>query len=196
MQGRRTAPRLWRRWLLVIAIVVSSVLSQSSPAAGGAEPALASPFTFRFPDLEGHILDAADLRGKVVLVNIFATWCPPCLKEMPDLQVLSDTYKEQGLVVVGISLDRPGLMGLATSLRLREHLRRFAAKLHVSYPILLADQAITMMEDGQMVVRQLGGVYGIPMTYILDRDGQVVHTFIGYRKRAIFEQAVQRVLAR
>ena len=196
MQGRRTAPRLWRRWLLVMAIIVSSVLSQSSPAAGGAEQALASPFTFRFPDLDGHIVDAADLRGKVVLVNIFATWCPPCLKEMPDLQVLSDVYRDQGLVVIGIALDRPGLMGLAPDLQLREHLRRFIAGLRVSYPILLADQAITMMENGQMVVRELGGVYGIPMTYILDRDGRVVQTFVGYRKRATFEQAVQRVLAR
>jgi hypothetical protein len=59
----------------------------------------------------------------------------------------------------------------------------------------MADQAITM-QDGQMVVEQWGGVPGIPMTYILDRNGVVVHTIIGYRKRAIFEQAVRRVLAR
>ena len=130
-----------------------------------------------------------------MLVNIFATWCPPCAKEMPALQTLANTYREQGLVVVGIALDRPGLMGLATNLDLRTHLRRFVADLHVTYPILMADQAITM-QDGQMVVEQWGGVPGIPMTYILDRNGVVVHTIIGYRKRAIFEQAVQRVLAR
>ena len=191
MQRRRLAP-----WLFGVVLVAVSVLSYSVYTAGDAERIPPIPFAFRFPDLEGHIVDAADLRGKVVLVNIFATWCPPCLKEMPDLQVLSDTYKDQGLVVVGISLDRPGLMGLAKSLQLREHLRRFAAQLRVSYPILLADQAITMMEDGQMMVTQLGGVSGIPTTYILNRDGRVVETFIGYRKRAVFEQAVQRVLAR
>ncbi len=191
MQRRRLAP-----WVFGVALVAVSVLSYGVYTAGDAYRVLPTPFAFRFPDLEGHIVDAADLRGKVVLVNIFATWCPPCLKEMPHLQVLSDTYKDQGLVVVGISLDRPGLMGLAKNLRLREHLRRFAAQLRVSYPILLADQAITMMEDGQMMVTQLGGVSGIPTTYILNRDGRVVETFIGYRKRAVFEQAVQRVLAR
>ncbi len=192
MQSRRRVAWLRRPWLFVVVIAVSSLLSYDVYAAASTQHRV--PFTFRFPDLDGQMVDAADLRGKIVLVNIFATWCPPCAKEMPGLQTLADAYRDQGFVVVGIALDRPGLMGLAPNLDMRTHLRRFVADLHVTYPILMADQAITM-KDGQMVVEQWGGVSGIPMSYILDRDGMVVHAIIGYRKRAVFEQAVQRLLA-
>lgn len=192
---RDSSIAVWPVWAkLCLILLLFGTLSDGLRMRSRVLAAPPDRFVFRLPTLEGEAVDTADLRGSVVLLNFFATWCAPCAKEMPFLQRLSDVYRAQGLVVLGMALDRPGIMGLSKTLDLHQHLRRYVEKLQISYPILLASKAITMSK-GKMVIEAYGGVSGLPATFILDRNGELRETIIGYRQEAQFEQLVRRVLA-
>ncbi len=120
-------------------------------------------FTLR--DLNGKAWKLSGLRGQVVLVNFWATWCPPCRKEMPDLDSLYSRFREQGLVVLAISDEETGKV----TPFLKEH--------GVSYPILL---------DTDRAVSKLFGVEGIPKSFVYNRDGKLVATAIDMRTRRQF----------
>ena len=125
---------------------------------------------FTLTDLAGKSWHLQGLRGKVVLVNFWATWCPPCRKEMPDLQALYDQYKEQGFVVLAIS-DESGAK-----------VEPFIAQTSIHYPILL---------DPGRKVSELFQVEGIPKSFVYDRAGKLVAQSIDMRTRGQF----QRMLA-
>lgn len=122
---------------------------------------------FTLTDLQGKSWHLADLRGKVVLVNFWATWCPPCRKEMPDLQALYDKYKEQGLLVLSISDE-------GTS-----NVVPFIKERNISYPVLL---------DPGRKVNQLYQVEGIPKSFVYDREGKLVAQSIDMRTRGQFQE--------
>jgi peroxiredoxin len=122
---------------------------------------------FTLTDLQGKSWHLRDLRGKVVLVNFWATWCPPCRKEMPDLQALSDKYKDQGLVVLSISDEEMAKVS------------PFIAEHKISYPVLL---------DPGRKVNELFQVEGIPKSFVYDRDGKLVAQSIDMRTRGQFQQ--------
>jgi peroxiredoxin len=107
---------------------------------------------FTLTDLEGTLWTLKDLRGKVVLVNFWATWCPPCRKEMPDLQALYTRFKDQGLVILAISDEDSGTV------------KPFVAEHNVTYPVLL---------DLGRKVNQLFQVEGIPKSFVYDRNGRL-----------------------
>ena len=131
---------------------------------------------FELTDLSGKKVRLSDFAGKVVILDFWATWCPPCRDEVPDFVRLQSKYGQQGLVVVGLSLDEEG----ATVVR------PFAEKHDVNYPMLLANAE---------TARQFGGVVGIPTTFVLDRKGRIVKKFIGRMELKTFEEAVQPLLA-
>ncbi len=108
---------------------------------------------FTLTSLDGQKWTLRDLHGKVVLVNFWATWCPPCRKEMPDLDALYKKHKSQGFVVLAISDEQPGTV------------RSFLAKHKVAYPVLL--------DPGDLIHKRFG-VDGIPKSYLYDRDGKLV----------------------
>ncbi len=118
------------------------------------------PPPFTLPDLEGNQVSLSDYRGKVVVLDLWATWCGPCRAEIPLLVELYEELKDEGLVVVGVGLDRGGA-GV---------LKPFVASNNVTYPILVGNPAI------QAEYR----VSGIPTTFILDRDGRIVTKHVGY----------------
>ena len=120
---------------------------------------------FTLTDLQGKTWHLRDLQGKVVLVNFWATWCPPCRKEMPDLQALYDTYKDQGLVVLAISDEEVGKVS------------PFIAERKIGYPVLL---------DPGRKVNELFQVEGIPKSFVYDRDGKLVAQSIDMRTRSQF----------
>ena len=120
---------------------------------------------FTLTELGGKMWTLKELRGKVVLVNFWATWCPPCRKEMPDLEVLYRQFKDQGLVILAISDEDAGKV------------KPFVAKQKVTYPILL--------DPGQKV-HELFEVQGIPKTFIYDRSGKLVAQSIDMRTRKQF----------
>lgn len=121
---------------------------------------------FTLTDLQGKSWTLKDLKGKVVLVNFWATWCPPCRKEMPDLEALYNRYKDQGFVILAISED--------------EETNKVApciAERKISYPILL--------DPGQKV-NNLFQVEGIPKSFVYDREGKLVAQSIDMRTQRQF----------
>ena len=122
---------------------------------------------FTLTDLHGKNWHLRDLQGKVVLVNFWATWCPPCRKEMPDLQALYDKYKDQGFIVLSISDEE------------EPKVAAFIAEKKINYPVLL---------DPGRKINDLFEVEGIPKSFVYDRAGKMVAQSIDMRTRGQFQQ--------
>jgi peroxiredoxin len=120
---------------------------------------------FTLADLEGKTWHLGNLRGKVVLVNFWATWCPPCRKEMPDLEALYEKYNDQGFVVLAISDEEAAKV------------TPFLAERKIGYPVLL---------DPGRKVHELFQVEGIPKSFVYDREGKLVAQSIDMRTRSQF----------
>jgi len=128
-------------------------------------------------DLQGRPVSAATLRGKVVLIDFWASWCAPCREEMPILQRLYNTYRAQGLVIVGVSVDREAA-----------NARAFVGRLGVTFPII---------HDAD---HQLAGRFAppkMPSSYIVDRRGVVRHVHAGFRApdAVVMEREIKALLA-
>lgn len=155
-------------------------LSRSSRAAdaAGATAAPASPadadFTVR--DLEGNVVRTADLQGKAVILNFWATWCPPCRAEIPDFIDLQKKYGPQGLRIVGIAMDDAG----------RDAVAQFVRQNGINYPVAMPNEEIA---------RRYGTINVLPTTYYIGRDGQVVQLVTGLIGREQMESNVQAALA-
>jgi peroxiredoxin len=136
------------------------------PETGAAAPELVAP------DLAGDTLRLSELRGRVVLLNFWATWCPPCLREMPSMERLYRELRATGLEVVAVSLDAaPGErddFGIAGG-----DVAAFAAAHDLTFPILL---------DPDGVSRQRFGVQGLPTTFLIDRRGRIRDKVLGGRE--------------
>lgn len=128
---------------------------------------------FTLTDLDGKPVSLADFRGKVVVLNFWATWCPPCKREIPDFIELQTAYGLRGVQIVGIALDEP------------EKVREFALENGMNYPVLLGSDDISM---------KYGGIEGIPTTFIIDKSGKIVNKFEGFRSRQLFESEIQKLL--
>ena len=126
--------------------------------------------------LNGSRLSPDALRGKVVLINFWATWCLPCRVEMPLLQRMAERHGDAGLVVVGLSADRGP----------EQSVRDFLRERGVTYPVAVV---------GPDVERAFGGVRGYPTSILIDRGGVIRHVVIGPLAAASLEPAVRRLLA-
>jgi peroxiredoxin len=120
---------------------------------------------FTLTSLDGEKWTLHDMRGKVVLVNFWATWCPPCRKELPDLDALYKKYRNQGFVVLAISDEQP------------DTVRSFLSKHKVAYPVLL--------DPGDLIHKRFN-VDGIPKSYLYDRDGRLVAEAMDMRTKDQF----------
>ena len=122
---------------------------------------------FTAPDLNGRPVSTAALRGKVVIVNFWATWCPPCREEIPDLIALQEKYKDQ-LQIIGVSQDSGDI----------EDVRRFAAEHRMNYPTVMTSAEIE---------RLFPGVYALPTSFILDREGKLAQKHVGLLNASLTE---------
>ena len=169
------------KWLLAVggALIVAVVLKQYFPSAAAGTTQIASGGktapSFAVPSTTGKMQTLASYRGKVIVMNLWATWCPPCRSEMPDFEKLYDTYRGQGLVVIGINQGES-----------RQRAASFAQSLHIKYPIWLDSQ------------QQYGRTYialGLPTTIVIDRSGVAVPPgFDGPLTYAQMKAAVSRPL--
>ena len=125
---------------------------------------------FKVTDTNGKTHTLSGYKGKWVLVNYWATWCPPCLEEIPDLIALHEN-KKNNLVVIGIALD----------FRSAKQVTDFADGLMVNYPIVLGDS---------QVVNQIGPVQGLPTTYLYNPEGKMVAQQVGAITRAAVESYI------
>ena len=131
---------------------------------------------FAVEDLQGHKLSSADLLGKVVLIDFWATWCQPCKKEMPGYQKLLDRYGSCGFAVVGFKLD----MMMDT-----EDPVLFAKKIGVRYPLAAAAADLR---------QKFGGIEGIPTTMLYDRQGILRRKIIGFEYTDVIESELTPLL--
>lgn len=130
----------------------------SSPLYPAKKNAPARDFTAR--QLNGETFRLSDQRGKVVLLNIWATWCAPCHEETPEFVELYNEYRDQGLVVLGVSIDEQG----------RSVVEPFVEKYNVTYPVIIDDGAI---------MEKYGPTMGIPTTYVIDKQGNLKYFAVG-----------------
>jgi peroxiredoxin len=139
------------------------------------EPARETAPSFTLQDLNGKQVSLSDFKGKVVVLDFWATWCPPCVKEIPHFIELYEQYKDQGFAMVGISVDREGA-GVVSS---------FAQKYSINYPVLMTDGRIE---------KAYGDITSIPTTFVIDKAGNIRQKYVGYRDKAIFEADIKALL--
>lgn len=158
MRRQRTDRRSPRRDAAITSLLLAVVATILAIGSASAE---------RAPDLTAPLLDGSgdlslrDLEGKVVLVNIWATWCEPCRREMPELQALSETYADEGLHVIGVSVDAVGS---------NDEIQRFAARLGVTF---------TLMRDETGQFQKAFRTSGVPETLLIDRAGNIAYQWKG-----------------
>lgn len=161
--------------LLALSVAGTGCTTKRTSTQGGAVGTAAPAFAL--PDLEGNTVRNTDFQGKVVLLNFWATWCPPCRDEVPDFVRLQSKYRDQGLEIVGLSLDHGGARDV----------RPFADEYDVNYTMLIASQE---------TAENYGGILGVPTTFVLDREGTIVKRFVGRASAEAFEEAIRPLLAR
>lgn len=150
-------------FLLILILILTSGISFAKKAAD-----------FTFKDLSGKDVSLADFKGKVIILNFWATWCGPCIYEMPDLEKLYQKYHQEGLQVIGLTLQSP-----------KKQVPQKIAQAGVTYPILL---------DAEEAVESYGPFSSIPQTYIIDRQGEIVAEIIGMQSYSQFEKKIKKYL--
>ena len=131
---------------------------------------------FSLKTYDGKIIELAKLKGNVVVVNFWATWCPPCRAEIPDFIKVYEAYKSKGLEIIGVSLDEDGW----------SKVNPFVEKYKMNFPVVLGTMEI---------VRQYGGIEGIPTTFVVDKDGNVAGMQVGMLSKEALEQKVNSLLS-
>ena len=136
---------------------------------------------FSLPDLKGNKVDLVSFKGQVILIEFWATWCGPCREEIPYLNELHNKYKKDGLVVIGISLDR----------KEPEEVQKFVEKLGVGYVNLMGGEEVF---ENYSRLAGLGAIRGIPATFLIDREGRICRSFMGLTEKRVLEEAIQPIL--
>jgi cytochrome c biogenesis protein CcmG/thiol:disulfide interchange protein DsbE len=130
---------------------------------------------FALKDLNGRIYRLTDFKGRVVLLNFFATWCDPCRQEIPHLLKLRQKFGGQGVEIIGVSLDH----------QVDRVLRPFIQRYGITYPVLLGTRE---------VVLDYGGIRGIPTTFVIDHNGTISDYFAGMPPSYLMEESVTKLL--
>jgi thiol-disulfide isomerase/thioredoxin len=144
-------------------------------SATAAAPAADAFYANEFNDLEGRPVKVAQYLGMPLIVNFWATWCAPCVKEMPDLDMLHSRYKKMSFV--GLAVDTPA------------NVEKFTKKVQVSYPLLIGGHSAIQL------MRTLGNKQGgLPFTVVFDAKGQIADTVLGQIKPDDFEQRLKKLI--
>ena len=159
--------------VLVIAAIQLSCRSSQNANAPGAIHSTAPDFSLQ--DVDGKPLTMSGNRGKVVLLNFWATWCTPCRAEIPEFERFQNTYGPQGLQVLGISMDDDA-----------KPVREFSQQLKMNYPIALGSDKLA---------QSYGGVLGLPVSFLIGRDGKIAAKYVGAAEIPVVEQEIKTLLA-
>jgi len=138
-----------------------------------APPAIAPEFALK--DFSGNLVKLSDYRGKVVVVNFWATWCLPCLMEIPAFVKVREKYQARGLEVIGVSVDEEG----------PDAVQSFAERARMNYPVVMANPD---------TLKSYGPIHAIPTTFIIDREGRVYQTHRGMLTYDNIESAIKGIL--
>lgn len=181
------------RWVVAVAAVAALVYAlvpslptpsalvetgTSAATASGVCPADAKPanLDFTVKDMQGKSVSLSAYKGKVILLDFWATWCPPCKAEIPGFVELQDAYGEKGLQVVGVSVDDPA-----------EKLPPFAEEFKMNYPVLVGLGRDDLQDA-------YGPMWGIPTTFLISRDGKICRKHSGLVGKERYEQDIKALL--
>jgi len=160
---------------LFLGVICVAIAAAWGCGGGEKTPPASGAYDFTLKDLQGRDVSFSDYQGQVVMVNFWAPWCGPCVRETPDLVDLSDDYGDQGLQILGV----------AVAFRGEQSVHDFANKWEVSYPVLFGTDQL---------VKQYGGFRGIPTTFLFSRDGKLYRKYEGMRSRSVFEKDIKELL--
>jgi peroxiredoxin len=175
-KGKNKYP-MWIVWLLalIVAIIIFYMISPTSvqhPSSTSSTTNAEAP-SFTLSDIDGHSVSLSNYGGKVIILDFWAPWCPPCRREIPDFISLQNQYASQGLQIIGIGLDQPN------------NVASFVQEHGINYPVVVGSNAITNL---------YGGISGIPTTFVIDRRGNIINKFEGFTNRSIFEEEIKKLL--
>jgi peroxiredoxin len=148
------------------------------PVGSGQAPA------WSMKDLERKTVSSDDFTGKVVLLNFWATWCPPCVREIPDLNQFYLAHASEGFVVVGASVENGQ----------SDVVKRFVERRKIAYPVLIADEAVQGMFGGMSSTPMMPGGLPLPTTFVIGRDGRYVAHYLGALDQAELEKVILPLL--
>lgn len=157
--------------LLGLYVAGRHATQKPKPAASGN-----SAPDFTVTDIDGKKLTLSDYKGKVVLLDFWATWCSPCRAEIPHFVEMQQKYGPQGFQVIGISMDDDA-----------KPVRDFYQQYKINYPVAVGDDKLA---------ESFGGVMGLPVNFIIDRDGRIVGKYLGATETSVFDKAVGDLLAK
>ena len=176
MKNNEIAQKL-RPLLAITAISIATAFRGENSSVAGDAKSVAAPLPapgWELPDLAGHTRHSTDFQGKVVVLDFWATWCPPCREEIPGFIELQNKYQEQGLAVVCVSVDQAGV----------DTVKTFAKKMGINYPVVLADAKIPNLYD----------INVLPTTFIIDRTGRIVKQHLGMTSESQIESEIRPLL--
>ena len=160
--------------LLALSLFVLACRVENAPGVDGEKDGVRAP-EFTLPDLLGNQISLADHRGRAVIIDFWATWCPPCLKQIPVLNAFqADHYGE--VSVFGIAVDSQGIEVVAP----------FASEHGIRYPVLLGDESLA----------QRYGAFGFPSHYVIAPDGSIAANHVGVITEQELEEALVTAVAR
>ncbi len=160
------------RKILVLMVVLLVVLLALPTCSEGRQDK-APNFTLKTHD--GNTVDLGKLKGKVVVLNFWATWCGPCRQEIPGFIETYKTYHAKGVEIVGISLDEGGW----------DVVQPYVARTNIPYPVVIGDQAIS---------EAYGGINAIPTTFIITKEGNIAGKHVGFLSKDQLEKQIKAVL--
>lgn len=164
------------RVILVALCLAAPPLSIVSASSFASEGVLRVAPDFTRTDLNGKSLSLHSYRGKLLLLNFWATWCGPCVTEMPRFVTWQNTYGAAGLQIVGVSMDDDSAP-----------VKRAYAKYHLNYPVVMGDAQLA---------EHFGGVLGLPLSYLIDPDGRIVGRYQGEPDLKQLESRIKSLLPR
>jgi peroxiredoxin len=157
----------------VLPMTPPGAMAAQTGVCSGGQPAANLNFTLK--DVHGADVALSSFKGRVIVLNFWATWCGPCRLEIPDLVQLSSAYRDQGLTILGVSVD-DGV----------DKLKPFAAELKMNYPVLVG--------LGRDDLKQAYPLYGLPNTFIIARDGTICRKHPGFALRSQLEPIIRALL--
>lgn len=161
---------------LAVLILVATGCSSLKPVSAAKEEKERKPApNFELQDERGKTVRLADFKGKVVLLDFWATWCGPCTIEIPWFIEFQRRYKDKGFSVIGVSMDEGGW----------EVVRPFVEELKMNYPIVIGND---------QTAAAFGGVDVLPTTFIIDKQGRIVATHMGLTSKNEFEETIKSLL--
>jgi thiol-disulfide isomerase/thioredoxin len=144
--------------------------------APAAQKALKAAPDFALKSVEGKTVKLSDYKGKVVILDFWATWCPPCRKGIPDLVAIKKEYENKGVEIIGISIDDQKSI---------EQVKQFVKDQKMNYPVVYTDSKVTS---------DYGGVENIPTSFIIDKKGNQVAKFVGLYPKETYTNEIDRLL--